>query len=497
MTFEIKGGPNLKETKDRLRPFSSIFTGQQITIIRFKPPRKVKDPIKLAAYEAARFSTEHKVKTFAFLGCNVKDLYLDYSISVDEFRELLTEANNTSVGVIVQNPFPKDYKEELSSISYEKDIDGLRENNPFFPVSATSETIFRIIEPFVQDNDVVAVVGAKGFVGGGVTRLLEDAGISVLGLDKNDDLTLTRQADIVVSAMGSPNELDERHIIPEHRLVVDAGFVPLADSKILGDVNRSAYDIPQSITPVPGGVGPFQMATLMERLVTQVTGKEIEGWQCRPPWVEQQQTDLQVKPRLEDWPKYASALERSEVRSQWIKDVLETHQSGSVLPSKARRLFHKDFAKFSRGLASIKTWRSNAQQLKSPIDILQTIEKVEQGYLNGQPLTKEVKTMMKKMANQAAYHRCSVELNPEDPLFLEQVVVNAAKAGLNKQQILGALSMSPQIQSIRAKRGEQDSVDEAIKIMRASLPRIKRQQRKPHPRQQNTQDEDNGPKMDL
>ncbi|UJB73391.1 hypothetical protein HRE53_32675 (plasmid) [Acaryochloris sp. 'Moss Beach'] len=239
------------------------------------------------------------------------------------------------------------------------------------------------------------------------------------------------------------------------------------------------------------------MATLMERLIIQVTGQQIEKWQYRPPLVEQQQTELQVKPRLENWPKYASALERSEVRSQWIKDVLETHQSGSVLPSQARGLFQKDFAKFLRGLASIKTWRSNAQQLKSPIDILQTIEKVEQGYLNGQPLTKEVKTTMKEMANQAAYQRCSVELNPEDPLFLNQVVVNAAKAGLNKQQILGALSMSPQIQSIRAKRGEQDSVDEAIKIMRASLPKIKRQQRKPHPRQQNTQDEDNRPNMDL
>ena len=497
MVNKVTGGPVLKEVKTRLAPYSGDFSNQLVTIIRLSPPPNLEDPTLLAKYEAARFSTEHKVKTFKALGCEVEHLNLDASTTNVEFGRLLKQVNEKSIAVIVQNPFPADFKDWLSEISYEKDIDGLRKDNPFFRVSATSETIFRIVEPFVQDNDVVAVVGAKGFVGRGVTRLLEDAGISVIDLDKKDDLTLTRQANIVVSAMGSPNELDERHIIPEHRLVVDAGFIPLADSPILGDVNRSAYDIPQNITPVPGGVGPFQMGTLMERLIIQVTGKQIEKWQYRPPWVEQQQTDLQVKPRLEDWPKYASALERSEVRSQLIKDVLETHQSGSILPSQVRGLFQKDFAKFLRGLASIKTWRSNAQQLKSPIDILQTIEKVEQGYLNGQPLTKEVKTMMKEMANQAAYHRCSVELNPEDPSFLNQVVVNAAKAGLNKQQILGALSMSPQIQSIRAKRGEQESVDEAIKIMRASLPRNKQQQRKPNPRQQNTQDEDNGPKMDL
>lgn len=281
--MRLKGGPNLKETKDRLRPFSSSFTGQQITIIRFKPPSKVKDPIKLASYEAARFSTEHKVKTFAFLGCNVKDLYLDYSISGDEFRELLAEANNTSVGVIVQNPFPKDFKKELSAISYEKDIDGLRENNPFFPVSATSETIFRLVEPFVQDNDVVAVVGAKGFVGGGVSKLLKERGITTLDLDYGDDLAQTRKANIVVSATGVPELMDERHIIPEHRLVVDAGFIPLADSKILGDVNRSAYDIPQNIAPVPGGVGPFQMATLMERLVAVTCDREFEPWTIQAP----------------------------------------------------------------------------------------------------------------------------------------------------------------------------------------------------------------------
>ncbi|WP_299416287.1 hypothetical protein [Acaryochloris sp. IP29b_bin.148] len=146
MTFEIKGGPSLKETKDRLRSFSRSFANKQITIIRFKPPQKVQNPTELAKYEAARFSTEHKIKTFVALGCNVKDLYLGFSTSKGEFQELLAEANITSVGIIVQNPFPEGFQEELSAISYEKDIDGLRDNNPiFFPRRFSGKVICYIL----------------------------------------------------------------------------------------------------------------------------------------------------------------------------------------------------------------------------------------------------------------------------------------------------------------------------------------------------------------
>ncbi len=85
----------------------------------------------------------------------------------------------------------------------------------------------------------------------------------------------------MVSATGVQELLDERHLLPKHRLVVDAGFVPTSEQQILGDVKRSAYNIPQNLTPVPGGVGPLQMATLLERLVTVATGRDIEKWTYR------------------------------------------------------------------------------------------------------------------------------------------------------------------------------------------------------------------------
>lgn len=280
-----KGGGILKQTKNRLIPFREACSNQQVTIIRFDPPEQEKEPIALAKYEAARYSTEHKVKTFSVLGCEVKQYQLPDATTPSDFQDLLHTIYEISVGVIVQNPIPKDLKRQISGLPYDKDIDGMRLDNPYFPVSATSETIFRLVEPFVQDNDVVAVVGAKGFVGGGVSKLLKERGIATLDLDYGDDLTQTRKANIVVSATGVPELIDERHITPEHRLVVDAGFIPLTDSPILGDVNRSAYNIPQNITPVPGGVGPFQMATLMERLVAVTCDREFEPWSIQAPEV--------------------------------------------------------------------------------------------------------------------------------------------------------------------------------------------------------------------
>ena len=359
MSSEIKGGKILKQAKDQLGFYQEFGSSQQITIIRFSPPEGELDPIQLAKYEAARFSTEHKVKTFAALGCKVNQHYLDYYTSPNTFQAILKQANDDSVGIIVQNPFADRLQSSLKLIDFEKDLDGMRGDNPYFFVSATSETIFRIVEPFVQENDVVAVVGARGFVGGGVVRLLEEQGINTLGLDYGDDLLQTRKANIVVSATGVPELLDERHITPEHRLVVDSGFVPLADSQILGDVNRSAYDIPQNITPVPGGVGPFQMATLMERLVTQVTGQEIERWQCPiPSKKEQSIAQKSIETPGQIWERYQQSINIKDPNEQ-IQAIASQMFLDGVNPETAKAGLLVSF--------SLKNDPEEAQQLVSQV----------------------------------------------------------------------------------------------------------------------------------
>lgn len=280
---EIRGRYILREVKQRCEPFQEDFAGKKITILRFAPSSKETDAITLAKYEAARYSTDHKVKTFKFIGCEVDSQLLPHKTTIQEFEAILRAANvdPNTVGIIVQNPIPEKLKNSLSLISQELDIDGMSENHPLFKASATSETIARLVRSFADENTLVAVVGAEGFVGRGVMRLLQEDNIRCFGLDDGDDLVRTHEADIVVSATGVKELLDERHLLPKHRLVIDAGFVPISKQQILGDVKRSAYNIPQNLTPVPGGVGPLQMATLLERLIAVTTGRDIEKWTYR------------------------------------------------------------------------------------------------------------------------------------------------------------------------------------------------------------------------
>jgi hypothetical protein len=78
---------------------------------------------------------------------------------------------------------------------------------------------------------------------------------------------------IIASTTGAANSLNEEYILPHHKLVIDCGFAPmLIDGKMVvdGDVSKSAYSIPQFITPVPGGIGPMEMAVLGERFTNKI-----------------------------------------------------------------------------------------------------------------------------------------------------------------------------------------------------------------------------------
>jgi methylenetetrahydrofolate dehydrogenase (NADP+)/methenyltetrahydrofolate cyclohydrolase len=290
MTEQILGGKILKAVKERCEPYREYFRGKLVTIVMFEPPVNETDPKIIGQYQAAVTSTNQKVKTFQFLGANVNQILLPANTLPRKFDLILKAAvgDSNSLGIIVQNPIPNDnLKLRISTIPGRLDIDVINENHPIFKASATSEAIARIVQSFAKDETKVAVVGAKGFVGRGVVRLLEEDGrIECIKLDLEDSLLRTQEADIIVSATGEPELLDERHILPSHRLVVDSGFIPQPDGSIKGDVNRSAYDIPQFLTPVPGGVGPLQMAVLLERIVELHLEQKLEKWSIPVPEIE-------------------------------------------------------------------------------------------------------------------------------------------------------------------------------------------------------------------
>ena len=285
MSQRIYGSRIVKVVKQRCQPHLSFFGNKLITIILFQPPKGLENPQMSAQYSAAVTSTNQKVSTFRFLGCDVERKELDAEISSSQFAKVLKDAasNPNSIGIIVQNPIPQHkLRSRLELIPPSLDIDGINPNS-IFQASATSEAISRLVSEFAEAGDRVAVVGSRGFVGSGVVRLLQSRNIKTIELDRatgNTDAQIKESvlsADLVVSATGKANLIQSDHLKTSHKLVVDAGFIPQADGTVLGDIGKNAYDIPEYLTPVPGGVGPTQMAVLLERIMS-VAQVSIQPW---------------------------------------------------------------------------------------------------------------------------------------------------------------------------------------------------------------------------
>jgi methylenetetrahydrofolate dehydrogenase (NADP+) / methenyltetrahydrofolate cyclohydrolase len=289
----------------------------KVEILRFEKPEFGDFPSSgernlLSAYDSAGDSLRVKVAAFRKLGVEVPEReMLLQEMPEEEFQKMIDgfNADPSVTSIIIQNPVPEEFQAIVKRIAPEKDIDALSGRPGKFTTPATSEAISRVVKPFasgkkvesaeanpqaeavvrmveafIQDDVIVAVVGAEGFVGRGVVEQLRELNIACILIDRRysdyaeDSLMQVREADIVITTVGQPGILDERHLTPYHRLVVDCGYVPQEDGQKLGDVARSAYGIPQNITPVPNGTGPVEMAVLMERIIEQNIDPDLERW---------------------------------------------------------------------------------------------------------------------------------------------------------------------------------------------------------------------------
>jgi methylenetetrahydrofolate dehydrogenase (NADP+) / methenyltetrahydrofolate cyclohydrolase len=179
-------------------------------------------------------------------------------------------------GILVQLPLPKgvDAQRVIESISPDKDVDGYHPENmgllfsgkPRF-TSCTPTGIMTLLSEYH-----IPVAGARAVIAG---RSI-DVGRPMAALLLNADATVTvchsktkdlagelRQADILVSAVGKAHFITPEMVKPG-AVVIDVGINRL-DGKLVGDVDfERVREIASAITPVPGGVGPMTIATLME-----------------------------------------------------------------------------------------------------------------------------------------------------------------------------------------------------------------------------------------
>ncbi|MFE7752116.1 tetrahydrofolate dehydrogenase/cyclohydrolase catalytic domain-containing protein [Streptomyces sp. NPDC057428] len=278
--YQLSGRAVLRQVREDLTRYHDVIAamGLKVMVARFEPGEQDPAPWRYRM-EASRISAEQKVRAFTHLGFIVDHVVLPATVSAAEFADLLDRRNADPAtrAVIVQFPPPARLVSLVQRLDPAKDIDGLLDARSLHRACATADGISRIVAPFAHDA-TVAVVGARGFVGSGVARLLTDQGTRVLPLDQGDDLGRATRADVVVSTAGSAHLLTPEHIRPHHRVVVDSGFSPQADGTVAGDISPQAALLPQNITPVPGGVGPVEMAVLMERIVRLVADPDLAPW---------------------------------------------------------------------------------------------------------------------------------------------------------------------------------------------------------------------------
>ena len=309
----IDGNIIKEHVKNQCKNYQEQLLGKEITIIRFVPPANLRINENLSErqkslkgkYEAALVSENQKLATFESFGVKVNRQTLSpEDTTVEQFQTILRNINdNDNVkAAIVQFPIPSQFEDSIELLSPEKDIDIVREEpNDLFSAPATSEGVARIVESFAQPDSNVAVIGGGGFIGNGVVNYLREKNINYFVLEDGDDLSRTRVADIVVTVTGVAG-LATPYILPKHRLVVDSGFTPGETQQDFpkGDVDKSAYSIPQNITPVPGGIGPIEMAILADRFIKMELGIELPKWNYQQLAQEQQERAQIIIPLAKD-----------------------------------------------------------------------------------------------------------------------------------------------------------------------------------------------------
>jgi len=243
---------------------------------------------------ASRAYVRSKDKKAADLGFHSVKKELPASTTQAELLAVVDELNRDPAvhGILVQSPPPAhiDETEIVHAIDPRKDVDGfhpvnvgkLAMDNPTGFVPCTPMGCIRLLsEAGIETSGRKAViVGRSMLVGKPLAMLLMrkgpggDATVTVAHSRTKDLAAVTREADIVIAAIGRPHFLGAAHI-REGAVVIDVGINRVDDPtspkgyRLVGDVDYDAVaERCAAITPVPGGVGPMTIAMLMSNTVT-------------------------------------------------------------------------------------------------------------------------------------------------------------------------------------------------------------------------------------
>ena len=222
----------------------------------------------------------HKHRAAREVGITPLDHRLPATSEEDEVLALVAALNAAEGvdGVLVQTPLPRHLDEAriTAAVDPRKDVDGL---HPFNAgqlylgrstlVPATPLGVMRLLEEYgVQVAGARAVVVGRSLIAGRPAALLllhANATVTVCHSRTRDLARETREADILVAAVGSPRIVTPEMVKPG-AAVIDVG-ITRTQRGLVGDVDPAVAEVAGHVTPVPGGVGPMTIALLLANTV--------------------------------------------------------------------------------------------------------------------------------------------------------------------------------------------------------------------------------------
>lgn len=249
--------------------------------------------VQIGYDDASNVYVRNKKLACERLGIDFLHYHLEEDITLEEGIKFIKNlnSNNWINGIMIQQPFAKHLNGLEQYVLPEKDVDGFTYNNlgrllsndvGFIP--CTTKGILSLLDEYKIDLEGkhIVVIGRSNIVGKptAITTLAKNATVTICHSKTKNLEEITNQADILIVAIGKPKFISTRHIGTNTDVIIDVGINRDENGKLCGDcdfdsiMDRWKYldenfdDIPDKyITPVPGGVGPLTVASLMENVI--------------------------------------------------------------------------------------------------------------------------------------------------------------------------------------------------------------------------------------
>ena len=260
-----------KQLRDKI--FESLK--QKLNKMNKKPTLAV---VLVGENPASQIYVRNKKKTAEKLGINSISIEYPTNISEKELLNKIDELNNDPnvTAILVQLPLPEHINKNkiIDAILPQKDVDGLTPYNlgklfsgeePYVYPCTPKGILLLLDEYGIELNGKnVVVIGRSNLVGKPVAQMLlkQNATVTMCHSHTKNLSQITKTADIIVSAVGK--KVIGEKMLKSDCVIVDVGIFRDENGKISGDVDfENASKIAAYISPVPGGVGPMTIASLM------------------------------------------------------------------------------------------------------------------------------------------------------------------------------------------------------------------------------------------